>query len=57
MTAISYRVVTYAHLGKRHLVRCHLCRVDLGHYALKVDAVSEAGIHLRRQHDLRGDAA
>ena len=50
MSAIAYRVVSFAHIGKRHLARCRLCRTDIGSFALKVDAITEADSHLRRRH-------
>ena len=50
MTAITFRTDNVAFLGRRTVARCHLCRLDIGHYALPSDARAEAEIHLRKYH-------
>lgn len=54
---VTYHVVSIAHLGKRTVARCQLCRLDLGHFTAADDARAEGVLHTNRYHRTDGDAA
>lgn len=50
MTILAYRPANIAHLGRRTVAHCRLCREDIGHFALPDDARAEGEIHVRKYH-------